>query len=910
MPTKSTGPVPSGGLMLVDGSALAYRSHFAMTSSGLSRADGTPTGATYGFAMELHRLLERIRPTHAAVVFDSAEPTFRHALYADYKATRERMPEELVAQLDLLRQVCAAEGVPALAKPGFEADDVMGTLAVQARDAQLDCWLVTGDKDFLQLVDDRIRVYQLPRGDQDAIVIDRAGVREKFGVAPEQVVDVLALMGDASDNAPGVPGIGEKTAIKLIQDFGNLDAVLEGGPTQSPKVRAALQSNRELAHLTKRLVTIETHCPLDQTLDDLKFSGGNAAVAGPLYRELEFRSLAQAFAEAPRRAHAGYVQVKTADELEAVLREVEAAELVSVDTETTSLDPRQARLVGVSFSVKTGEAWYIPMNADPPVVPDKRDAPFRGYAVLERLRPFLESSRPTKCGQNAKYDMLVLRGHGVRVAGLRMDTMLAAYLVDPGAREHGLDALSLRYFGYQKIRTEELIGTGKNQITMDLVPVDAVAEYAAEDADYTRRLAELFGPELDQKQLRRLHDEVELPLLYVLADMEEVGVRVDRSLLKKMAATLLENAERLGDEIRAIAGPGFNPNSPKQLGEFLFETLKVHEPIGYKPKKTKTGWATGQEVLEELGDVEICRKILEYRSVTKLVGTYVQPLPDLVGSDGRIHTSYNQAVAATGRLSSSNPNLQNIPIRTEAGKKIRLAFLPTADDWVLLSADYSQIELRLLAHFAQDDALISAFVAGRDIHRETAARVFGITPDAVDPATRSRAKAINFGILYGMGPQRLARETGLTVDEARQFIDRYFAAFPKVRGFLDGLKAKAREDGFVTTILGRRRTITDINSPNGMLRAQAENMAVNTPIQGSAADLIKVAMINIHRELGSRHLQARLILQVHDELVLDVPTSELPDVQELVRAGMETVWDLRVPLRVDMGTGRNWLEAH
>jgi DNA polymerase-1 len=903
-------PALKGGLVLVDGSALAYRSHFAMARSGLSRADGLATGATFAFARDLWALLKEIEPTHAAVVFDSPEPTFRHRLYPEYKATRQRMPDELAGQLGLIRQAAEALGVRVIAVPGAEADDLVGSIAVKAAEAGVPVWIVTGDKDFLQLVSDRIRVYQLSKPSVAAAVIDRKGVIEKFGVPPERVVDVLALMGDSVDNAPGVPGVGEKTAVRLVQQYGSLDAVLEDGPrNESRKLAEALATHKDLAVLTRTLVTLDLASPLPCPIGELAWKGPDHENASRLFRELEFKGLAQELAARPKPVAHDYRTVTTAGELDELVAQLTAADLVAVDTETTSVDETRAVLVGLSFSTAAGRACYVPLNANPRIVPDPPDAPFWGVNVLAKLRPFLEDPRPTKCGQNVKYDLLILRAHGVRMRGVRTDTMIASYLLDPTQREHGLDALALRHFDYVKVRTQDLIGRGRDERSMDLVPIEDVSEYSCEDADYTRRLAALFLPRLEEEGLRPLHDDVELPLVLVLADMEEAGVRVDRQILKKMAGELCAEVERLQEAIRRTAGAGFNPNSPKQLGELLFDELKVHEQAGYKPRRTKTGWATGQEVLEELSSVEICRQILEYRTVSKLVSTYVLPLPELVRSDGRIHTSFHQTVAATGRLSCSDPNLQNVPIRTETGKKIRLAFLATADDWELLSADYSQVELRILAHFAADQNLIEAFRRGRDIHRETAARIFNLPPEAVDATARNRAKVINFGLLYGMGPQRVAQETGLSFEEAKTFIERYFAAFPSVRGFLESLKEKARKDGFVTTILGRRRPIPDIHSPNPQLKSAAERLAVNTPIQGSAADLIKVAMVRIHARLKDEARGSRLILQVHDELLLDCPKSELDAVGAMVRHEMEHAAELEVPLKVDMGHGPNWLSA-
>ncbi|HYC78249.1 MAG TPA: DNA polymerase I, partial [Planctomycetota bacterium] len=883
-----TAVAPEGALVLVDGSALAYRSHFAMVRQGLSRADGTPTGAVYGFATGLKRLLDRLKPWGFVVVVDHEAPTFRHALYSDYKVTRQKMPDELVVQLPLMRTTAEVMGATYLAKPGVEADDVIATLARRAAAAGREVVVVTGDKDLLQLVGDRIRVLRFGRDGADGEVLDAAAVEREWGVSPAQVADVLALMGDSSDNAPGVPGVGEKTAMKLVREHGSLEKVLEhAGDVAPQRLRTALVEHRDLALLTRRLVALEENVPDLPEVDALAYRGPDREAAERHFRSLEFKTLAEAFAPPRAKAPRDYRCVENAAQLDALVDALAKAPLVAVDTETTSLTALRADLVCLSFSMEDGVAWCVPLRARPPVIEDAPDAPFRGHAVLAKLKPFLEDPRPTKCGQNAKYDVLVLRRHGTRLQGVAVDTMLASYLLEPGRREHNLDALVLDRFEVAKIKTLDLLGKGKDQLTMDLVPLEHLSEYACEDADYTRRLAVRFLPELEERGLRKLHDEVELPLLFVLADMEEAGIRVDRDLLKRLAAEWQAAADRLADEICEAAGdPAFNPGSPKQLGELLFERLKCHERTGYRPKKTKTGWATGQEVLDELGDHPLVAKIIEWRSMSKLVSTYVAPLPELCGDDCRIHTSFNQAVAATGRLSSSDPNLQNIPIRTEAGRRIRLAFLPTDSDGKLISADYSQVELRLLAHFSEDEALCEAFRAGRDIHRETAARVFGVAPEQVDAATRGRAKAINFGVLYGMGPQRLARETGMTLDEAKAFIERYFAAFPRIRGYLDGLKAEARRLGYAVTLFGRRRPIPDLDSPNGMLRSQAENMAVNTPIQGSAADLIKAAMIGIHRRLRDESFRTRLVLQVHDELVFDAPADEVARATTLIRDGM------------------------
>ncbi|MAG55807.1 MAG: DNA polymerase I [Planctomycetes bacterium] len=905
-------------LFLLDGSALAYRSHFAMARSNLSSADGVPTGATYGFASEVKRIIDNVSPKWFAVVMDTKAKTFRHELFEDYKGTRQKTPDELVEQLPYIKDAARVLGVPVLELDGFEADDIIGTLARRAEADDLNVFIVSGDKDFMQIVSPRVRLYNIMKPNVELVIQGLEDVREKFGVDPDRVVDVLGLMGDSSDNVPGVKGIGEKGAKKLIVEHGSMEELF-ANPSEnlSPSVRKKLEEGEEQGLLSKRLVTIDTNVPIDVTVQELLYGGPDVAAAIPFFRKLGFRNFVEAMSEVADGpvdddVETTYTVVKTGDELEVLLSRLNDAPLYSVDTETTSLNPREARLVGFSFSMQTGEAFYVPTLADPPVVEDP-PMTARGTGVIDALRPLLEDARPAKCGQNAKYDMAVMRTHGIRMRGLLTDTMIAAYLLEPHQRERGLDALSLRHFNYVKIKTVDLIGKGKDQLTMDLLPVEDVGHYACEDADFTFRLAERFLPRLEAAGLRKLHDEVEIPLVDVLADMEATGVRVDRRQLKDMAKVLQKQADALEQKIRDLAGDqSLNVMSPRQLGILLFETLEIHKESGYKPKKTKTGWGTSQAVLEALAeDHDLPRLVLEYRSLVKLLGTYIVPLPGLVDpEDGRIHASFNQTVAATGRLSSSDPNLQNVPIRTELGKKIREAFKPSGDDSVLLAADYSQVELRIMAHLSQDETMIQAFQNDVDIHADTAARVFGLESKDVDATIRGRAKAINFGILYGMGPLRLSRETGLTMDEARTFIKRYFDTFPAIQDFLSGLKDFTRQEGYAQTILGRRRPIPDINSSNGMLRSQAENMAVNTPIQGSAADLLKVAMCRIWRELGVRGLRSKMILTVHDELVFDVPNEELDRVQSLVRDLMEHAFPLDVPLKVDIGVGSNWLEAH
>lgn len=908
---------PSARVFLLDGSALAYRAHFAMARSNLSSPDGRSVGGVYGFASELQRLLERERPSHCAVVFDTSAPTFRHEMYDEYKATRQKMPEDLAEQLPLMKQVAELLGFVVLEKDGFEADDIIGTLAKQAETAGGEAFLVTGDKDFMQLVTDRVKLYNIMKKGEEVAIIGPGEVEEKFGVPPAQVVDVLGLMGDTSDNVPGVPGVGQKTAAKLVQTHGSVEKLLENPSADvSPRIRTKLAENDELARLSKRLVIIDTEVPIEVTIPDLEHTGPRAEEAAAFFEELGFRTLRaamQALLEPEEEVDAtplDHAMITDAAALDALLEDLAAAPLAAVDTETTGLDALNVRIVGLSFSVREGHGRYVPLNLDPPVVaPTDADDP--GSGVLAKLKPWLEDADAAKCGQNLKYDLQVLSNHGITLRGIHTDSMIASYLLEPHQRERNLDALALRHFGFRKIKTEELIGKGKDEKTFDQIPPEDVSPYACEDADYSLRLSSLFLDQMGEGALRKLHDDVEIPLIPVLARMERAGVRLDEQHLLAMTDDLDAEVQRLEKSIQELAGEEFKVNSPKQLGEILFEKLKIHEELKVKPKRTKTGWSTGQEVLESLAGHPLPGQVLAFRALTKLLNTYVRVLPELVDErTGRIHASFNQTVAATGRLSSSDPNLQNIPIRSEAGRKIREAFVPTGEDGRLFAADYSQVELRIMAHLSGDPGLTEAFREGRDIHADTAARIFGVAPQLVEPAMRSRAKAVNFGVLYGMGPQRLARENGLSLKEAKDFIKRYFEAFPAIRDFIAAMKEKVREDGYAETLLGRRRPIPEIHSSNRALAIQAENMAVNTPIQGSAADILKIAMVAIDRRLGASDLAARMILTVHDELVFDVPEGEVEELSALVVAEMSGAFALDVPLEVSTGVGLNWLEAH
>ena len=904
---------PRDRIFLLDGTALAYRAYFAFLRARLTDTKGRPTGAVYGFVATLLKLMRDESPEYLGCCFDPPGPTFRHERFPEYKATRERMDEDLAAQLPVLRDVVRAFNVPVLELPGFEADDVMATMAVRAANEGLHAYIVTGDKDLCQSVGPHVSIYNILKPGQETEVLDPEGVERVWGVKPSQVADLLALMGDTSDNVPGVPGVGKKTALKLVTEHGSVQAVLDAAAEDPPRVRGKklvenLRTHRETAELSHELVLVREDVPVDVAFEDLRVEEPDRERLQALFRELAFtRLLAEVTDGATEDVEHDYGIVRNEGELNAMLDELRTASLVAFDVETTGLDPLQADLVGLSFSAHEARAWYVPLNAEPPVLGGDGDEAVK--RVLDAVRPLLEDPDVPKTGQNAKYDVLAYKRAGIEVRGVVHDSLIASFCLDPQMRQHNLDALALRHFGYRKIPTKDLIGTGRNQITMAEVEVDVVGEYACEDADFSYRLARKFESRLAESPVAPLYRDVEMPLMPVLAAMEWEGVRLDVGFLENMSADLAKRTGDLERQVCDLAGTAFNVASPKQLGEVLFGRMGIQ---GKKRiRKTKTGYATDERTLRQFGDEPIVAKLLEYRSLAKLRSTYTESLPKLVNpATGRVHTSYSQTNAVTGRLASSDPNLQNIPIRTAEGRQVRRAFLPRADGWRLLAADYSQIELRVLAHLSGDDNLREAFVAGDDIHRRTAARIFDVAPEFVTPELRSRAKAINFGIVYGMGATRLAQDTGITRAEATAFIKNYFAAYPQIRAFVEELKERGRSEGEVSTLLGRRRSLADmISSSNARVQAAVDNVAVNTPIQGSAADIIKLAMLSLHRAADERGLASRMILQVHDELVFDVAPGELDTMRELVREHMEGAYELSVPLTVDMADGPNWLEA-
>ncbi|MBN1780979.1 DNA polymerase I [bacterium] len=904
-------------MFLLDGMALVYRAYFAFVRNPLINSKGINTSGVYGFTATLMRILKQEKPDYMAVVFDTSAPTFRHVKFPEYKATREKMPDELRDQIPTIRTVVETFSIPIIEKAGFEADDIIGTLAVRGEASGLDVFMVTGDKDFMQLVSPHVKMYSFKRSEGEAEILDPAGVEAKIGLPPEKIIDYLGLMGDSSDNVPGVPGVGPKTALSLIQEFGSMQAVLDHTEAvKSRSVREKLETHRDQALLSRELVTIHTDVELDFITDDLTARSPDQEGLIALFRELEFTRLIQDIGvpegEQPGTVEKRYTTIDSDESLDGFVKSLSGQSMFSFDLETTSLQPVTAEIVGLSFSWKAGEAYYVPVRspAGPMDLFSGTDTAL--LQILNRLKTVLENPKIRKCGQNVKYDMLVLKQHGIEVEGVDFDSMVAAYLIDPSNRVYNIDALAMQYLMFKKIPTTDLIGSGRNQITMDLVEVDRVSEYACEDADIAYRLREVLEPRLEQDSLVPLFRDVEMPLVRVLMMMEENGVALDTALLAQMSADMQTQLDSLEKDIYEIAGESFNINSTQQLGKILFEKLKVHELLGgRKPKRTKTGYATDVRVLESLAAHPLPKKLLDYRQLTKLKSTYVDALPALIcNKTGRVHASFNQTVAATGRLSTSNPNLQNIPIRTELGREIRKAFVPQQAGWKLLSADYSQIELRLMAHLSGDATLIRSFQEGEDVHRRTAAEIFEIPAEAVTEDHRRQAKTINFGIMYGMGPYGLASRLGISNEEAQKFITAYFARYPSVNRFIAATIAQAHKQGYVTTLLNRRRYLPELKSENRNIRDFGERTAVNTPIQGTAADLIKVAMIRIAHRLETEKWQARMILQIHDELLFEVPEKEIVKMTEMVRKEMEGAIRLDVPIQVDIGTGVNWFEAH
>jgi len=838
------------------------------------------------------------KPDYVAVAFDAKGPSFRHEIYGEYKANRPAMPEELQPQIPYIKRMVEGFSIPSIEMEGVEADDILGTLARQGEAKGLEVFLVTGDKDFLQLVTPKIRVYDTMKEK----VFGEAEVKERFGVEPARVIEVMALMGDASDNVPGIPGIGPKTAVKLISKYHDVEGVIRQAGSIPGKMGEKIRENAELARISRKLVTIDTALPVALDLNAFRYAEPILEDLMDLLRELEFTTLLQEFSGGGKREEKDYRTILDGKDLDTFLARIRKEKTVSLDLETTSLDPMRAEIVGISLSVQEDEGVYIPVAHTYPDVPQQLSL----QEVLKVLRPVLTDSSIRKVGQNIKYDLLVLANAGVELSGIYFDTMVASYLINPSRTTHNLNDLALTYLNHKMITYKEVTGTGKKAIGFAEVPLDRATAYAAEDAEITYTLYKQLEPMLTENNLESLFHEIEMPLIPVLAGMERTGVKIDADFLAGMSAGIRTDLDRLITKIYDLAGEEFNINSTQQLSRILFEKLAI-KPI----KKTKTGYSTNMEVLQKLAEEhDLPREILEYRSLAKLKSTYIDALPRLIHPEtGRVHTSFNQTVTATGRLSSSDPNLQNIPIRTPLGRKIRQAFLAEEGN-LLVSADYSQVELRILAHLSEDPTLLAAFQQDEDIHTRTAAEIFDLPPERVTEEMRRDAKTVNFGIIYGMGRFGLSRQLGIPVYEAERYIESYFTRYPGVKAYQDRLLREAWEKGFVTTIMNRRRPIPELAGSNKNRIAMGERTAINTPIQGSAADIIKVAMIGIARTLRKEKMRSRMILQIHDELILEVPENELEKAKVILREGMEGVVRLKVPLRVDLGVGKNWCDAH
>jgi DNA polymerase-1 len=921
----------SKNLYLLDAYALIYRSYYAFIKNPRYNSKGQNTSAIYGFVNTLIDLIAKENPTHIAVVFDPPYPTFRHTMYKEYKAQREATPEDIKMSIPIIKEIIKGFNIPVIEIPNYEADDTIGTLAKLAEKEGFTTYMMTPDKDYGQLVSDHIFMLKPARGGNDAEVIDKQKICDKYNIKdPVQVIDILGLMGDASDNIPGAPGIGEKTAMKLIAQYESIENLYEHIDEITGKQKEKLAENKEQVLLSKVLATIKLDVPVTIEPEKLILDKPDEEKLTKLFEELEFKTIAsrmfqkeirptpatsvmqgslfgeteieQAVSDLKNISNVDhdYKLIDTAEKRQTLIETLGKQKEFCFDTETTGLDPLTAEIVGLAISYKSHEAFYIPFPAE------RNEA----TKLFIEFKPVLENKTIRKIGQNIKYDISILKQYGIEVRGEIFDTMIAHYLMQPDLR-HNLNFLSEQYLGYKPISIEELIGKkGAKQGSMRDVPAEKITNYACEDADLTYQLKEIFEKELEKNYLDNLSATMEMPLIPVLADMEQTGIKIDTNALNEFAKELNKELIKTEEKIIEQAGIYFNISSPKQLGEILFDKMKL-DP---NAKKTKTKqYSTSEETLQKLLDKHpIVGDVLEFRSLKKLLSTYVEALPKLINEKtGKIHTTYQQAVASTGRLSSKNPNLQNIPIREERGREIRKAFIPSDKEHVLLAADYSQIELRVMAHMSQDTNMIEAFNKNEDIHTSTAAKIFHVENiDDVSSDQRRKAKTANFGIIYGISAFGLSQRLGVPRTEAKQLIDDYFEGFPKVKEYMDKSIAKAREKGYVETMLGRKNMLKDINSRNAIVRGVSERYAINAPIQGSAADIIKLAMIDIFDEMQEKNYKSKMILQVHDELIFDVHKPELEEIKNLVRTKMEGAVKLSIPLTVDVGTGDNWLEAH
>ena len=922
-------------LILIDAYAFIYRSYYAFIKTPRINSKGMNTSAIFGFVNTLEEVLRKEQPTHIAVAFDPPGPTFRHELYEQYKANREETPETIRESVPVIKEIIKAYNIPILMKEGYEADDVIGTVSQHVAKEGVTVLMMTPDKDYGQLVNKQALIYKPKYGSNDFETLGVKEVMEKFDIErPEQVIDLLGLMGDKSDNIPGCPGIGEKTAKKLLKEFGSIEALLENTNKLKGAVKEKIENNRDDILFSKKLATIKTDVPIDVDFESYRKREIDPEKLKSIFDELEFRNLTERIlgsgvrksSPKPTTTQLSLFDVYEEEEAEVVeystlatlntvahtyhlldnqekitqfIAKYKDRDFVCFDTETTSVDPITANLVGLSFAFDKHEAYYLPVG----------DNFEKAKQILETLCSVLENSQSLKIGQNLKYDMLVLKRYGIEIKGPLFDTMIAHYLINPDLR-HGMDYLAEIYLNYQTIHIEELIGKkGKNQKNMRDIAIERVCDYASEDADITLQLKFVLEEELKKLELESLFHDIEMPLVYVLTDMEWEGVKLDTEALEQSAEGLRQRLQAIEVDIYSMAGKEFNINSAKQVGEVLFDRIRVIE----KAKKTKKGqYITGEEVLENLkGKHPIIVKILEYRGLKKLLSTYIEALPKLINPQtGKIHTSYNQTVAATGRLSSSNPNLQNIPIRDSEGREIRKAFVPSNSNRTFLSADYSQIELRIMAHLSQDPTMVQAFTGNEDIHSATAGKIYNVAPEDVTSDMRRKAKTANFGIIYGISVFGLSERLTIPRIEAKELINGYFRTYPKVKEYMDKSILLCREQGYVETLLRRKRFIPDINSRNTIVRGYAERNAINAPIQGTAADIIKIAMIRIFNLFNEKNLKSKMILQVHDELNFDVVKEELEQVTDIVVTEMENALKLTIPLAVEYDTGNNWLEAH
>ena len=894
-------------LFIIDGYAILYRAHYALIRNPLITSYGFHTSALFGFTNQLIKIIKDENPDYLVCAFDSKEKTFRHKIYSDYKANRPEMPEELQKQIPHLWELLDGMNIPVLRVPGYEADDIIGTVTESVLDKKIQSYIVSGDKDFMQLINDKIFLYTPGKRNSAPDIFDKDGVIKKWGLPPEKIIDLLALMGDSSDNVPGVAGVGVKTAVKLLKEYDNIESVLDNASKISNKrVHNGLINGRDKAFLSKELVTIIKDVDVDTNVENFLLKSFDQEALGKKFEELEFYALLKYLAiDAPetitKKQEKNYQTILDLKALKEMVDELKNAKYVSIDLETTSIDPMLAEIVGISVSFNKNSAFYIPI-----LYPEKKKNNFGGNdleVALSIMKEFLENKDIKKIGQNIKYDALILYRHGVKVSNIFLDTMIAAHILNPAAKSYKLDALSIEFLNYNMVPIEDLIGKGKNQITMDFVPLDKISYYAAEDADIVFQLAEIFAPKLEENGQLNFFADIEMPLIDVLMKMEKEGVYVDEDLLNEMSLNIGERLDLLVKEIYNIAEEEFNINSTQQLAKILFDDLKLTQI-----KKR----STAENVLKELvNEHELPELILSYRKLNKLKNTYIDALPESINNNTkRIHSTFNQTIAATGRLSSTGPNFQNIPIRTVDGREIRKSFIAQQKNWGIFSADYSQIELRIMAHLSADKELCKAFKDNLDIHDRTASLIYNVSLDDVQPEMRRTAKVINFGIMYGAGPFRISQELGISRKAAQEIIKQYFIKYSGIQNYIDDTLSKARSDNYVETILGRRRYVWDVNSENALKKQAAERVAINMPIQGSAAELIKIAMIDIQKNIENDKLNSKMILQIHDELLFEYPLDEEEHLISMVKKSMENAMSLKVPIIVDYGFGKDWFEAH